>query len=96
VRNEYRRRAPTCRNCGHDRFYVDRERVERVSCICEGAHHWGAHRAGSTYCEKNPNVWFNRAKRAGATPEMLADLRVDLALAGITLGQAYPPHVVPF
>lgn len=89
------RRIPKCRNCLHDRFRVDKERANRVSCWCEGAYHWGAHRAGSPMCIHNPNVWINRAKRAGATDDDLIEIRIDLALEGIG-GKVVPHGVVPF
>ena len=89
-------RKPTCKSCGYARFYPDWERVRRKSCTCEGAYHWGAHRAGSPYCLQNPNAYINRAKRGGASDEDLADLRIDLALSGIGGRSNFPPGVVPF
>lgn len=61
-----------CRDCGHQKFYADKERASRVSCKCAGAYHWGAHRLGSQYCEHNPNHQYHRAVRDGASAEELA------------------------
>lgn len=69
TRNRFRRRLETyvrakrCRDCGHQGFYLDRERTYRVHCDCNGYHH--PHRPGSRCCEKNPLADLHRAKRAG-------------------------------
>lgn len=55
-----------CRDCGYQKFYVDKERVHRVACRCPGAYFWGPHRWGSQYCEHNPMGEYHRAVRAGA------------------------------
>lgn len=54
-----------CKNCGHDKFYFDKERNKRsVSCLCQG--YWFPHRPGSKACSLNifaPVAWAERAKR---------------------------------
>ena len=86
-----------CWSCGHTSFYLDKYRLMRAVCRCDGTpYHWGAHRPGSPHCEKNPNFIMNRARLHGATDEQLEDLRVDLALEGIG-GTIYKPGAeVPF
>lgn len=73
-------RGRKCRHCGHTRFYVDRERIGRRGCGCGGYHF--PHRPGSPCCESNPMADANRAKRAGESPELVADLAMEAALFG--------------
>lgn len=72
-------RPRRCWSCGHRSFYVDRERMTRLSCQCGGYHH--PHRPGSRMCEQHPLVDAHRAKRAGApqdeVQQMLADAAFD-------------------
>ncbi len=42
------KRGRTCRHCGHRRFYVDKERLNRKGCNC-GAY-WFPHRPNSGMC----------------------------------------------
>lgn len=78
TRNIFRRPVKTyirpkrCRNCGHDKFYVDKERRDRKPCGCLGSYWWGPHRWGSAYCEHNPDHEYHRALRDGAHPGELA------------------------
>ena len=74
-------RPRKCRDCGYQKFYVDRERVSRVSCRCEGAYHWIAHRPGSPMCEKNPEYRANRAIREGADED-------DISFMGLRLTES--------
>lgn len=60
-----------CRHCGHDRFYVDRERVNRLPCHCDGYHH--AHRPGSRRCESNTMHPYWRS----LDPDVLARLLIE-------------------
>lgn len=68
------KRPKRCKHCGHQRFYVDKERVARLSCFCQGAYHWEAHRPGSPMCERNPLHEANRARRQGAGEAVVAAL----------------------
>jgi DNA-directed RNA polymerase subunit RPC12/RpoP len=68
------KRGRTCKHCGHARFYVDKERVNRKPCTCSGAYHWGAHRPGSPMCDRNPLADANRARRSGAADDVVAAL----------------------
>ena len=88
-----------CRHCGHGRFYVDRERLYRSVCRCDGAYHWGTHRPGSPMCEQNLAVDVHRAKRQGCTAEEVLQLAADLAWDltvhdrpdSLLIGPAQPP-----
>ena len=44
-------RGRACKHCGHDRFYVDKERVARKSCGCRGFHF--PHRIACRGCERH-------------------------------------------
>jgi hypothetical protein len=69
------KRPRRCKHCrAVDRFYVDKERVARLSCFCQGAYHWVAHRPGSPMCEQNPAYLVNRARRGGAEDHDVAQL----------------------
>lgn len=76
-------REPKCKACGYTRFYVDRSRLEREPCRCDGGlmGRTGGipHRPGAACCEHNPRHVINRAKRAGASAEDLMDIMIDMA-----------------
>ena len=83
TRNTFRKkleeyvRPKKCKECGHDRFYYDRERNHRSDyCSCEG-YHW-THRRGTTYCIHNPLYQVN--VRVGRYGEKLEDVLEDIAL----------------
>lgn len=88
TRNKFKRAVSTylvakkCRDCGHSKFYPDKERANRVSCRCDGAYIWGVHRWGAKYCEKTPNHEYHRAVRDGASAEDLAWHGIGLKLGG--------------
>ncbi len=67
----YVRKIPSCRHCGHTRFYVDKERINRKVCKCGGYHYH--HRPRSGCCHQNPNGLRNAMIRAGET-ENLPDI----------------------
>lgn len=90
------KRTPRCKSCNYQRFFIDKERTTRQVCRCEGAYHWPSHRPKSPYCMQNPNVFINRARRAGATDEELAELSMELSLAGVGGRSDFPPGMVPF
>lgn len=66
-----------CRGCGHRHFYVDKERMTRIACICMGYHF--PHRPGSACCEQHPLHLAHRARRAGADQETLRTLYAEEA-----------------
>ena len=69
-------RPKRCRCCGHKAFYVDKERVRRKPCYCEGYHY--PHRPGTTFCVVNPQYQVNvRTMRYG---EKLGDVLLDMYL----------------
>lgn len=92
-------RVPACRNCGHTKFYVDRERQERRACRCDGGligrNGPIPHRPGSPCCVLNPMHPYHRAAREGAPEDFLLDLLVDLAWESDG-GRVTAPDVVPF
>jgi len=69
TRNTFRRalgdyvRGKRCRHCGHDRFYVDRERMNRRGCTCGGYHF--PHRRGSGACIHSARSEYYLALRQG-------------------------------
>ena len=63
---EHYLRPRRCRCCGHDRFYVDRERMRRRyehPCKCDGCHY--PHRPGSSVCFDNPYYGIDRFEAEG-------------------------------
>ncbi len=76
-------REPKCRECGHREFYLDQSRLRRRVCRCDGGllGRTGPipHRPGAACCEQNPQSILNRARRAGASPEDLMDIMIDMA-----------------
>jgi hypothetical protein len=73
---EYKR-GRKCRHCGYEKFYVDKERVSRKPCRCEGgliSMKNGAipHRPGSPCCVQNKKFEFNRAIREGLDADDIA------------------------
>lgn len=85
-----------CWSCGHTSFYLDKYRMQRRPCVCDGSYHWGPHRPGSPYCIHNPHVHMNRARREGATDEQLDDLSLDLAWSGEGGKHYHPGAECPF
>lgn len=85
TRNTFRRaadsylRPKSCRDCGYQKFYSDKERVYRPVCKCSGSYHF-PHRVGAKYCEKHPDHEYDRAIRAGAHPGELAFEGIGLKL----------------
>ena len=69
TRNTFRKalgsyvKPKACRHCGHTRFYVDKERINRKACHCGGYHY--PHRPGSPCCEHNPDADYHHALRQG-------------------------------
>jgi len=76
-------RCPECRTPrkSWDLFVKHCLTCPRKTCSCGGYPY--THRPGSPCCEQHPRATLYRAERAGATPEQLADLRLELALAGV-------------
>jgi hypothetical protein len=64
-------RPKRCKHCGHTTFYLDKERLARQPCRCDGAYHWPAHRRGSLMCEHNLLFEANRARRSGADDDVV-------------------------
>ena len=100
-RNTFRRAlftyviARKCRDCGHTRFYVDKERVTRKPCYCGGYHH--AHRPGSRCCELHPRCDINRMLRAGASDEDVTEVVLEMAAQGRSVGRRFTvDEPVPF
>lgn len=80
-------KAPECRSCGHTRFYVDKERVRRKPCKCDGgllSRKNGSvpHRPGSPCCVLNPWHEYHRARVMGAPEEVLLEIQAELAFEG--------------
>lgn len=69
------KRGRRCKACGYARFYVDKERVNRKACRCDGYHH--PHRPDSPCCVSNPQHLANRARRAGASKIVIAALEIE-------------------
>lgn len=64
-----------CKACGWWRFYLDKERTNRMDyCRCEGWHH--THRFKSTFCIHHPARQLIERIRAG---EAEAEVRLDMA-----------------
>lgn len=92
TRNTFARRVDdylrerTCRCCGHNRFYVDKERHARKPCYCDGGlfGRTGSipHRPGSPCCTLNTWHPWHRAKVMGADEEALAEIAMELAWDG--------------
>lgn len=80
-------RAKRCRDCGHDHFYVDKERTQRKPCRCSGYHH--PHRPGSPLCEHNPTFDVRRAQAQGLDHD-------DMAWHGIGARVLAAHEAVPF
>jgi DNA-directed RNA polymerase subunit RPC12/RpoP len=80
------RRARKCKACGHRRFYVDKERVARQACSCDGGliGRTGSipHRPGSAGCLLNPLHPYHRARLMGAPEEVLLTIQAELAFEG--------------
>jgi hypothetical protein len=100
TRNAFHRRVSDyiikrkCRDCGHQRFYVDKERVARKPCYCGGYHH--AHRPGSRCCEHHPLHIAYRAQRAGADHDEVQDLKLDATLDKATKTRPWRHALCPF
>jgi|GEM_PF-2773624 len=84
-------RAPKCKHCKHDRFYLDKARQYRTDyCSCEGYHY--THRRCSTYCIHRPDYERNvRIGRYGEDP-----LEVDLDMAFHAPPPISQPNQCPF
>lgn len=88
-----------CRNCSHTSFYLDKERMRRVPCYCDGGlfGRTGSvpHRPGSPCCVQNPMHPLHRARALGAPSEVLQDIAIDLAWEGDG-GRVADLETVPF
>lgn len=83
------RDEPVCKHCKHEprpggtRYYVDKERVRRSTCTCDGGliGRTGAipHRPGSRCCILHPKSMYYRAAREGASAEDLMQIELDMA-----------------
>lgn len=95
TRNTFRRPVESyivvrwCRHCGHRHFYIDRERVARKACHCDGYHH--AHRPGSRCCLLNAWHPVHQAKRAGHDAQ---ELELQLIVEG--KGKPHLGTQIPF
>jgi len=76
-------RCPECRTPrkSYELFVKHCLACPRKTCTCGGYHY--AHRPGSPCCEHNPMSVLHSAARAGEPPEVLDDIRLELALAGV-------------
>jgi hypothetical protein len=59
-------RGRKCRHCGHGRFYVDKERLNRKPCNCMAYHH--PHRPNSGACGSFVDTLGFLVKRAVVCP----------------------------
>lgn len=82
-----------CKHCGYERFYVDKERVNRKPCKCDGGLLTGRgsipHRPGSPCCIHHPRFEFNRAIREGMDPH-------EAAFIGLGAIRSEPGAECPF
>ena len=80
---DWYKRPRQCRCCGHGRFYVDKERVARKPCYCDGGLLVNSgsipHRPGSKCCVLNPDHPWHRAQREGASEAALMEIAIELA-----------------
>lgn len=88
------KRPRKCAGCGGTQFKVSWHRIadgKKDRCNCSGYHY--PHRAGSAYCDSNPQAAFNIARdRFKLNGEVLKDLAAECNFDGgkIVKGDAVP------
>ena len=71
---EWYARPKKCKCCGHDRFYVDKQKMNPVTCKCQGYHF--PHSPRSKLCEQNPLREYHLAKQHGADESELQSILI--------------------
>ena len=80
-------RGRKCWHCGHGRFYVDKERLQRPVCRC-GEYHF-VHRPGSGACLQGTKTKIYAARRYGDENEV-AEAVLEHAMAHGELATEIP------
>ena len=73
-------RCPECRSrrATWQAMQAHLKATKHKLCTCGGYHY--AHRPQSPFCQANPNAAYFHAWRAGATPEELEEIMLDIVL----------------